>query len=129
MVTLIGATLSADVAQGGDGGAGGFHRGFNPGRGGDGGDGLGGGVNVSAGTVGMLLVIVTGSSAQGGDSGPGGGGTPSGAPGTTGQGDGGGVDVFATDRGVGLDPFTRAHVKGNTASTLDPDIDGPFGPA
>ncbi len=47
-----------------------------------------------------------------------------GSDGDSGQGDGGGVFIVTTDLGVVVDTFTQTHVKGNHASTVDPNIDG-----
>jgi hypothetical protein len=113
-VTLTSVTLSADTAQGGQGGWGPVHR-----HGGNGGNGFGGGLYAGGGTVALSQDTVTGNAAQGG---AGGSGRHSG---TAGLGEGGGlfIDPAAV---VSLDAFTQANVTGNTASTKDPNIHGPW---
>jgi len=115
-VTLTNAILSANTAQGGQGGRGGGHLG----HGGSGGSGLGGGLYAGGGTVTMHDDTVSGNAAQGGP-----GGTRSGS---SGVGEGGGlfIDPAAV---VYLDAFTQAHVTNNTASTKDPNIHGPWKPS
>jgi len=112
-VTLTGVTLSADTAQGGQGG----RRGAHLGHGGNGGGGSGAGLYAGGGTVALSHDTVTGNAAQGGA-----GGGNSGGPGL---GEGGGlfIDPAAI---VSLDAFTQANVTGNTASTKDPNIHGPW---
>jgi len=112
-VTLTGVTLSADTAQGGQGG----RRGAHLGHGGNGGGGSGAGLYAGGGTVALSHDTATGNAAQGGA-----GGGNSGGPGL---GEGGGlfIDPAAI---VSLDAFTQANVTGNTASTKDPNIHGPW---
>jgi probable HAF family extracellular repeat protein len=116
---LENSTLRNNQARGGSGGAS-FCRGSRchlyPG--GRGGWGEGGGVYVAGGTATLLGNVVTGNVAQGG---AGGGGLYDGVPG---HGYGGGV--YITNAQVGLDELTIAQLTGNTASTSDPNILGPF---
>jgi hypothetical protein len=118
-LVLENSTLRNNQAQGGAGGAS-FCRGSRchlyPG--GRGGWGEGGGIYVAGGTATLLGSIVTENDAQGG---AGGGGLYDGVPG---RGYGGGINV--TNAQVGLDELTLAHLTGNTASTSDPNIYGPF---
>jgi hypothetical protein len=113
-VTLTSATLSANTAQGGQGGFGGGRLG----HGGPGGAGSGGGLYAGGGTVTMRHDTVTGNAAQGGAG-------LGRHPGSPGLGEGGGlfIDPAAV---VSLDAFTQANVTGNTASTKDPNIHGPW---
>jgi hypothetical protein len=115
-VTVTNTTLSANTAQGGQGGQGGGHG--VPG--GNGGAGYGGGLCAGGGSVALSQDTVTGNAAQGG-AGGGHGGSP-------GLGEGGGLSIIPAAV-VSLDAFTQAHVTGNTASTKDPNIHGPWKPS
>jgi hypothetical protein len=136
-LTMTGTILAANVAEGGDGGQGGMGGiGIADQRGGDGGaggDGSGGGINASGGTVKLFSVNVSLNLAVGGRGGAGGGSRAISVPplvgssGQPGQGDGGGLFIAESDLGVFLDAFTQARVRGNLATTLDPNIDGTFG--
>jgi hypothetical protein len=126
--TLSNVTLFSNTAQGGAGGDGGFAIDFDRGEhfgypGGNGGNGFGGGLYVAGGTVSLSSTAVNHDTVQGGTGGKGGSeGGPNGYPGL---GEGGGlyIDPAAS---VGLDAFTLAHFKNNSASTAYPDIDGSY---
>jgi hypothetical protein len=106
--------LLNNQARGGDGGIG-------PAGGGRGGDARGGGLSSTAGTATLLGNIVSGNAARRGLGGDGYRDAPNGLPG---GGYGGGI--YIANAQVGLDEFTVAHVAGNTASTSDPNISGPY---
>jgi hypothetical protein len=140
---LNGVTLSGNTAQGGNGGDGdvyyvrGYSDHFNSRTGypdyyfatggGNGGVGYGGGLYAAGGTVTLHNSSVTGNTAKGGAGGHGGTGRGvKGADGSPGAGVGGGLYLNTLTY---LDAFTAAHVKGNHASTSDPDIAGGYLPA
>ena len=114
-VTVTNTTLSANTAQGGKGGSAGEYGGYS----GNGGNGSGGGLYAGGGSVALSQDTVTGNAALGGAAGPHGG------PGSPGLGEGGGLFIDPTAV-VSLDAFTQANVTGNTASTKDPNIHGPW---
>ena len=118
-VSMTGVTLSSNTVQGGRGG----DKGTGGYKAGDGGNGFGGGLYAeSYSTVTLRNSTVSQNSAQGGAAGKGGGGN-------RGRGIGGGL-VFDgsidSPAVVCLDAFTVAHVKGNKASTSDPNICGSY---
>jgi hypothetical protein len=123
---LTGVTVSANTAQGGDGGNGqdGSRR-FEGGWGGNGGIGFGGGLYAAAGTMELHNVTITTNSAQGGGGGKGGSGNPRGKDGAPGLAVGGGVCIDPTALAC-LDAFTVDHLKRNKASTSDPNIHGSY---
>jgi hypothetical protein len=113
--TLAGCTLTGNQAVGGTGGAGG-----------NGGNGFGGGLYNDGlypgpGFSGPATLTVRGSTISGNQATGGAGGTG----GSAGQGVGGGA-YFAAGGTVCLDPFTVAHLLGNTASTSNNDVFGAF---
>jgi len=129
--TLASSTLLSNSAQGGAGGLPGkkgtaakFE--IASGNGGAGGNGYGGGLHASAGTVTLTNDTVRGNAARGGAGAPGNPGFtgfPSGRPGLSGIGEGGGLYI-GTLATVYLDAFTQTNVISNTASTSDPNIHG-----
>jgi hypothetical protein len=116
-VTLTNVSLSSNTAQGGAGGDSGYLGGW-------GGDGFGGGLCAAGGSLALHTVSVTGNSARGGAGGRGFRGSFNGSPGL---GEGGGLYIDPAAF-VCLDVFTQAHVTKNKASTLDPNIHGPWTP-
>jgi hypothetical protein len=124
--TLTNTRVSSNVARGGDGANGGKVRGKEGSwmwGGGSGGDGLGGGIYVADNaTVTLRGTTVTQNAAMGGT----GGSAPKGLPkGADGAGRGGGLYIVPT-AAAGLDAFTQANTRTNTASTSDNDIFGSF---
>jgi plastocyanin len=109
-VTISNSTLTANTAQGGAGGNGYKYAHISL-AGASGGDGLGGGLYAAGGSVTLRSVSVTANLAQGG---AGGSGLPNGKPG---QGVGGGLYIEAAAF-VGLDTFTKNHVKNNRAGNI-----------
>jgi hypothetical protein len=121
-------TLLRDQAKGGIGGTGGHGDVFDGGNGGHGGDARGGGILTEfAGTVKLLVPMVTGCSALDGPGGAGGTGTEfNGLIGKSGKGYGGGISAYSYLVG-GKDLATAQRViSGNTAA-VSPEIDGNLG--
>ena len=124
--SLTNVTIDSNVARGGAGASGfttryfSLHLGI---RGGPGGDAYGGGIYATATTaVELRGTTVTRNAATGGT----GGNSPKGLDkGADGTGRGGGIYVAAPTP-VGLDAFTQANTKSNTASTGDNDIFGSY---
>jgi hypothetical protein len=106
-LVLENSTLQNNQVRGGPGG-------YGPGGQGRGGFGAGGGLSVWAGTATLLGSIVTANVALGGV------GVPNGS------GVGGGIYIRDIDASLSLDEFTVSHVTGNSASSSDPNISGPF---
>jgi hypothetical protein len=106
-LVLENSTLQNNQVRGGPGG-------FGPGGQGRGGFGAGGGLSVWAGTATLLGSIVTANVALGGV------GVPDGS------GVGGGIYIRDINASLSLDEFTVSHVTGNSASSSDPNISGPF---
>jgi hypothetical protein len=140
---LTGVTLSGNTAQGGNGGDGDVYYvrcysdhyasrtscrdHYVATAGSNGGSGIGGGLFAQGATVTLRNSSVTGNTAQGGAGGHGGSGHGvKGADGSDGAGVAGGLYRNTLTY---LDAFTAAHVKGNHASTSDPDIAGGYLPA
>jgi hypothetical protein len=122
--TVTNTTFSSNLARGGDGASGFIVKGkegtFIYG-GGWGGDATGGAI-YSRGAIELRGAVITQNTAKGGV----GGNTPKGwgkAP--DGVGQGGGIYI-APGVAAGLDAFTQANTKNNTASTSDNDIFGSF---
>lgn len=116
-VTLADVTFSSNTAQGGKGGDGAKDYGVTL-SGADGGEGLGGGLAVEGATVCNLVnCTVANNTAKGGAGGKSGG--------KSGPGYGGGLHI-APSAAVYLDSFTLAQIRGNHASTGDPDISGSY---
>jgi hypothetical protein len=120
--TLINDTVNGNSARGGDGGQGGGGNigkifGGHGGAGGSGGDGQGGGLDVAAGTVGLINDTLASNAVRGGNGGiagnggggPGGSGSSHGGPGGKGGNGGNGA-------GGGLYLVSRSTV--NLANTL-----------
>lgn len=123
--TLTNTTVSSNLARGGDGAAGGFGKGLGAWPGSPGGDGSGGGIYVAGNaTVTLRGTAVTQNVAQGGTAGKSIKGQPKSADGA---GRGGGIYIVPGAL-VGLDAFTQANTRPNTASTSDNDILGSFAP-
>jgi hypothetical protein len=122
--SINGSNLSANVAIGGTGGAGGTLAGQTPVRyAGSGGNGLGGGLFAAGGSIELRNSTVTLNLAQGGAAGEGIRTNKIGVPGT---GIGGGL-YFGASASAGLDRFTKNHVTQNTASKKsDFDIFGQY---
>lgn len=124
---LTGVTLSGNTAMGGDGFDGRSGGGADPegGNGGPGGNGFGGGLYAVNSSIELHNVTVTSNTAKGGAGGHGGKGHPAGKAGPPGLGIGGGLFIEANVLAC-LDAFTVDHVKGNKASTSDPNIRGSY---
>lgn len=122
--TVTNSTFSSNLARGGDGSNGFASKGkmgtfIYPG--GRGGDGRGGAIDAG-GPIELRGTVITQNAAKGGA----GGSSPQGWPkGFDGKGEGGGIYV-AAGASAGLDAFTQANLKNNTASTSDNDIFGTF---
>jgi hypothetical protein len=126
---LTGVILSGNTAQGGAGGSGSPGRTLS-GNGGDGGGGYGGGMSVGAGTATLRDTTATGNAAIGGAGGTAGVSGKTGKPGRKGHvgaGLGGGTYI-ESDASIALDAFTVAHITGNQASKVDPNISGAYSP-
>jgi hypothetical protein len=123
--SLTNVTVDSNVARGGNGGSGGTAHVFNavfhfPG--GLGGGAAGGGIYAGASTVELRGMNITRNAVKGGA----GGNSPKGLPkGADGPGVGGGLYIYPGAL-VGLDPFTEANTRSNSASTSDNDIFGSF---
>jgi hypothetical protein len=105
-LTVSGCTLTGNQATGGAGGSGG-----------NGGDGFGGGLyNDGASTLTVTGSTITSNQAVGGAAGSGG---------SAGPGVGGGL-YLAVGGAAYLDTYTLADLLGNTASTSNNDLFGPF---
>jgi hypothetical protein len=125
--TVTNSTFTSNLAHGGNGANGmNLNKGsMFPGiiRGAAGGDAFGGGIYVYSGAnVTLRGTTITQNSAIGGAGGSSPGGQPK-APNGSGYGGGIYIDSIAS---VGLDAFTRANTRTNTASTSDNDIFGSF---
>jgi hypothetical protein len=114
-VTITDTLISSNLARGGDGAIDKKSSGYSglPARGGD---GFGGGIAAGAPTVTLRATTITRNSAAGGTS-------PRGVVTPTGKG--GGLWISSSSV-VGIDAFTLANTRGNTASTSDNDIFGSF---
>jgi hypothetical protein len=113
-VTINNTNLTANTAQGGDGGGKGVSY-----RGGNGGLGLGAGLYVESGPVAIHTSTVIENVARGGQGG---------AKAKSGQGAGGGIYIVTANNDaaeVGLDAFTVRNVKRNHANK-DANISGPY---
>jgi len=127
---LTNTTITSNVARGGNGADGyrlrkvsGDYPFPTERPAGNGGDALGGGVFASTGAAVTLRgTAVTANTATGGSPGKSTAGQPKGA---NGAGRGGGIYIYSGSS-AGLDAFTRANTKNNTASTSDNDIFGSF---
>ena len=121
---LTNTTVTSNVARGGDGADGYTLRGVGKFPPGNGGDAIGGGIYASSSAAVTLRGnAVTGNAATGGKGGKSqGGNLPRGA---NGAGKGGGIYIAPT-ASVGLDAFTLANTKSNSASTSDNDIFGSY---
>ena len=127
--TLTNTIVSSNLARGGkglDGGSvGNTRKGGYSWPGGAGGDAFGGGIYASSNaTLTLRGTTVSQNTAAGGI----GGSTPKNQklpPGPNGTGQGGGIYI-ASGALAGLDAFTLANTRGNTASTSDNDIFGSF---
>jgi hypothetical protein len=115
------STITANTAQGGDGGDGYKSMGVSS-DGGLGGSSLGGGLCVELGTVELHNVSITQNRAQGGAGGQSGGGGSS--HGERNSGDGGGISIFYYGF-VYLDTFSLDHVRHNHAD-FTPEIFGSY---
>jgi hypothetical protein len=124
---LTNVTLTANTAQGGQGGDGATISGSGRGRekhpadkieSAHGGAGFGGGLYAAGGTITLRNTNVTNNRAVGGAAGKGPGGT-------AGPGIGGGMYIEADALAV-LDALTISKLKRNKATTSDPDIHGPY---
>jgi hypothetical protein len=141
-VTLTNDTVYSNTAWGGSGGQGGpggnaqsnyYGRAGTPGAGGyggAGGNGFGGAVYVAGGTATLTGDTVYSNTAWGGNGGKGGiNGAiyygPSGSPGSSGMGEGGGLYIAPLGT-VYLDAFTLGHFSHNTASTSNDDVFGSY---
>ena len=129
-------TLSANTAQGGRGGDGGwgydlssygYYPGGHGGNAGSGASGMGGGLSVTGGTVTLTGATVSSNSALGGTGGLGGvGDVTSGQDGNPGLGKGGGLYIApAAPPLADLDTFTESNTINNVAD-IDPNISGPY---
>jgi len=119
--SLTNTTVASNVARGGNGADGYRQKGLGIVPGGHGGDALGGG--IAGGGLTLHGCTVTGNTATGGAGGKSpGGNLPRGADGA---GRGGGI-YLSSGSPSGLDPFTQANTRTNTASTSDNDIFGAF---
>src|SRR5262245_48943489 len=133
-VIMTGNTWSANTAQGGSGGDGGwaydqslYGNLGHPGNGGTGGPGFGGGLYLAGGTVTLTGAAVSSNSALAGSGGPGGfaGYTP-GITGNPGLGKGGGLYIApAAPPLADLDTYTVSNTVNNVAD-IDPNISGPY---
>jgi hypothetical protein len=123
--SVTNTTFSSNGARGGKGANGGsVHSKFSASYaypGGPGGGAIGGAI-YAIGAIELRGTTITQNSATGGA----GGSSPKGLPkGADGMGQGGGI-YFASAESFGLDAFTQANTRSNTASTSDNDIFGSF---
>lgn len=127
VLLAINSTVSSNGAAGGNGGNGGnggsgaYSDGLG-GNGGDGGGSHGGGISISAGSVGLNNSTVAQNTSSEGTGGSGGSGTSSGSAGNSGTSSGGGV--FTVAGTVTLDSSILAGNDDNTASNDTEDLDG-----
>jgi hypothetical protein len=119
--SLTNTTVTSNVARGGNGADGYRQKGLGIFAGGRGGDAFGGG--VAGGNLTLRGCTVTGNTASGGAGGKSPGGNL--PPGVKGAGRGGGIYISSASS-AGLDAFTLANTKNNTASTSDNDIFGSY---
>ena len=124
-MTLTNTTVESNLARGGNGANGGKDNSLGVTiwtAGGQGGNAFGGGIFTAASHVELRGVTITRNTAKAGL----GGSSPNGiAKPTDGAGQGGGIYI-APAASAGLDAFTQANTRSNTASTSGNDIFGSF---